>query len=247
MIRLHRNASPAQLSPTNITRLTVEFTSKGSQVWNRQDIKTTLSIIGNNKCAYCEARLGKEAMYLEVEHFYHKDKFPEDVVKWENLLPACRRCNGNKGDHNVQVEPIVDPFTIEPNAHLIFKRYRLRYKTDLGKKTIEVLDLNNHTRAVLARFEIGEATLELIEVCSTHLERYMEKQTSVRRTKLRSSVRSLLHECQASAPYASTSATVLCSSTEFNDIIQALNLHKLWDEEMENLFQNARALALNEE
>ncbi|NRP86692.1 hypothetical protein GFPCMMHI_02600 [Ensifer adhaerens] len=247
MIRLHRNASPAQLSPTIAKNLTAEFSVNGSHVWNRQDIKATLSFVANNKCAYCEARLGRESMYLEVEHFYHKDEFPDRVVKWENLLPACRRCNGNKGTHNVQDEPIIDPFNIDPKIHLSFKRYRLRHKTDLGKKTIEVLDLNNHARAVLARFEIGEEILKLVETCSTHLEQYIEKKTSVRRTKLLSGVRALLDECQASAAYASTSATVLCSSAEFDDIIEALKLHGLWNEELETLFQNAHALALQEE
>lgn len=247
MIRLHRIASPVALSPGVVKQLTDDYIVTGKSVWNRDDIKRTLFLIGRGKCAYCESKLGREAVYLEVEHFQHKKKSPHLVVEWTNLLPACRRCNGTKSDHDVEAEPIVNPFLEDPRSHFNFRRYRLRAKSVIGKKTIDVLDLNNHQRAVLARFEVGEAVTELITVCADNLAQFLEKPSSVRRTKVLSTVRRLIAECSADAHYAATSSTVLCTSREFHEIKTALETQALWDAELETLYCNAKELALAEE
>lgn len=247
MIRLYRFATPAKLSPALVSVLTDEFTRTQRAVWNREDIKTTLSDVGHSKCAYCEARLGRESMYMEVEHFRHKLKYPCDVLNWTNLLPACRRCNGTKGPHDVGLEPIINPFVDDPKSHLLIKRYRLRGKTDLGQKTIEVLDLNNHRRAVLARFEVGEATTALIDECCEQLHNFLLTHKPVHRTKLLSRTTALLEECTPPAAYAATSATVVINSKEFRNLVDALRYNDIWSDQLEFLYSTARDLALDEE
>ena len=57
--------------------------------------------LAHGKCAFCEGVLGVTT-YLEIEHYLAKTLFPEQVFEWTNLLPACRLCNGSKGDQDHQ-------------------------------------------------------------------------------------------------------------------------------------------------
>ena len=46
------------------------------------------------RCIYCSSSIAKGA---EVDHFVPWSKFPNDAI--ENLVLACRKCNGKKSDH----------------------------------------------------------------------------------------------------------------------------------------------------
>ena len=79
--------------------------------------------MSNQKCAYCEGRLDLKSDYMEVEHFRDKKDYPNDVLIWENLLPSCKHCNGNKSSHDVVSEPIINPFVDVPREHIFLKSY----------------------------------------------------------------------------------------------------------------------------
>lgn len=111
--------------------------------------------MSNQKCAYCEGRLDLKSDYMEVEHFRDKKDYPNDVLIWENLLPSCKHCNGNKSSHDVVSEPIINPFVDVPREHIFLKSYLYKPKDELGKSTIYVLDLNDCTRLVIARCTLG--------------------------------------------------------------------------------------------
>ena len=225
--------TPICLSPLEEKRLSQDYQATGRSVWSVSNITDSLKQTSHNKCAYCETRLGIESHYLEVDHFEHKADYPEKVATWSNLIPSCRRCNGTKGAHDVICEPIINPYTIDPKEHFTLKNYRLRPKTDLGRMTIGVLDLNDSVRAVTARYEIGEQLYENLISCKDRLEDYLEKPITVRKNKLLTLFRRILLECQPSATYSATAATILHNEDSYKYLVEGLKLNMLWDEDLE--------------
>ena len=52
-------------------------------------------------CAYCENRCavsGDQPDRESVDHFRPRSKFPDRSLDWLNLVYACQRCNGTKGN-----------------------------------------------------------------------------------------------------------------------------------------------------
>ena len=52
-------------------------------------------------CAYCENRCavsGDQRTRESVDHFRPRSKFPNQSLDWLNLVYACERCNGKKGN-----------------------------------------------------------------------------------------------------------------------------------------------------
>jgi hypothetical protein len=244
MIKLSRPAAPTCLSPTEVARLTQEYATTGNPVWNRNAIKEALLETSHNKCAYCEAKIDIESKYLEVEHFLYKNNYPNLVVQWENLLPSCKRCNGKKGTHDVSVEPIINPYDDDPRDHIELKWYRIRPRTAVGSSSIGVLDLNNQPRAVLARYEIGEKIVALVERCIELLSKYNHTPDTKNLNALVGVTEGLLLECQATAAYSATSATVLHDQPEYVGLVEAMRRDGLWSDELEALHVASASLTL---
>lgn len=245
MIKLERAPKPAALTDQKATELTDKFQADGSSVWNVGFIKEPLLDSSHRKCAYCETRLDEESKYMEVEHFKDKKDFPEEVISWQNLLPSCKKCNGNKSSHNVILNGmIIDPYEVEPRQHIYLKNFRIRSRDDIGKRTIDVLYLNDSARLVQVRFMIGEKVSESLEVIRERIERYVDGNNSVMaKNKILSGVRNLLLECQPPAQFSSISATTLLSDDDYLWIKDQLDRLDLWSE-FEELEQIAVFLSL---
>lgn len=235
MIKLERNFHPLCLNPTETIRLTEIFKEKHTSVWNFNDLKSALLETSFGKCAYCECDLTKESKYMEVEHFRDKDTYPDDVMNWQNLLPACKRCNGNKGGHNVLVAPIVNPYEIDPRDHFQFRLYRLRAKTNIGFETIGTVDLNNSDRTVMVRFEIGERLHETLLKARERLDTYKLNLSARTRNLLIGTIKSVLRECQCFSEYAATTATILHSDAEYIYLKNEMLHLGFWDQELLDL------------
>lgn len=245
MIKLIRLPKPTYLSATKVAELTQKYKDTGESVWNHDDIKTTLLTSSNNKCAYCECKLTEESTYMEVEHFEDKKNNENKVVEWDNLLPSCKRCNGAKGTHDVIAEPIVNPYIDDPKEHFYLRPYRLKHKTIEGKNSIDVNDLNNTERLVHKRFEIGTKLEETIENAEDRYQQYMEDKTTRRKNKFVSIMKSLLSECQPTSIYSATTATILHTNDLYQQLIENLKSEDLWDDELEELFNNSKNLVFD--
>jgi hypothetical protein len=135
---------------------------------------------------------------MEVEHYLAKHWHELFVLVWINLLPACKRCNIHKSSHDCAVEPIVHPVNDDPKAHLKWRAYRFYDKTSLGKKTIEVVDLNDRERLVNKRFDIGERIhfqLDLLEDDVVDFENGTNNSLK-RRNKIAKWIKNILAEAQ---------------------------------------------------
>lgn len=142
MIKLSLPACPAELTPQREQELIDRFKSSGVSVWCQTYIKESLLQMSYGKCAYSEVRL-EDGKYSEIEHFRCKSKYPDLVVRWGNLLPSSKVCNGKKGELDVAVTPIVNPLIDEPRDHLYVEAYRFYPKTEVGRNTIGHVALNN--------------------------------------------------------------------------------------------------------
>jgi len=245
MIRLERTFTPMCLAPARTQALVEEYKASGKAVWNFFELKEALLRTSRDKCAYCECRLSRECKYVEVEHYLDKNRNPDKVVTWDNLLPSCKRCNGEKGTHDSSAEPLVNPYQVDPRLHLGFRLYRLRPLTPLGDSTIEALNLNDPDRLVKVRFEVGEALHMAIHSASAILESVRQKESRRTRNRLINQVRTLLLECQHDAAYSATYASVIHGDAEYLRLRDDMNDLGLWSDEFEALHQSSLSLALS--
>ncbi|WP_131798617.1 HNH endonuclease [Achromobacter insolitus] len=246
MIKLERLKPPAELSSEAAKLMTSTFQATGKPVWQVDYIKKALAAQSHNKCTFCECELGIESKYLEVEHFACKQKYPDEVVAWNNLLAACRRCNGKKGAHDVRVEPIVNPFDDDPRHHIRMQAYRMRAITPTGDLTISLLNLNDVSRAVTARFYIGNQVCDSLDDLKEKIESYEGSPTSLRRAKIVNSLEALLGECLEEAPYAATAATVLHTESNYPKLREQLIELDVWTSELQQLHDSSFAIVLHE-
>lgn len=246
MIRLERPTCPAELTPSVQAALTAEFKSSNASVWNQRYIKDTLMAMSRQKCCFCECKLGEESKYIEVEHFHHKALYPDEVVTWTNLLPACRRCNGAKGQHDTKVSPIIDPTQEDPRDHLGLRNYRLRSKGQLGQTTIDVLDLNDTERLVFPRLELAEAMQNSLERLLELASEYSNgtATSTKRKNQVYRGTRSLLLEASPQSEYSSVMATVLLNEENYQALRQLLVDTGLWDQDLTDLEHQASDIAL---
>jgi uncharacterized protein (TIGR02646 family) len=245
MIKLIREGKPDFLSDEKVLELTSSFKSTKSSVWNNDNIKIPLLKSSYGKCAYCECPLTSESNYMEVEHFEDKKHNKDKVVIWENLLPSCKKCNGSKGTHNVILEPIINPYVDEPKDHLSMRLYRLRGKTDKGKNTIEVTNLNHSSRLVLSRFEIGEKIDELIDTAWERYNIFVERRDTRSRNRLIKIIEGLLEECQPKSDYSASTATNLLTDSKFIELVSVMRGEDIWVEELEGLMSMGSTLVLD--
>jgi uncharacterized protein (TIGR02646 family) len=246
MIRLARPAAPVELSDAVVQALTARFAQdKTERVWAQDYILVALAAMSHGKCAYCEALLTEESKYIEVDHFRCKANHPELVVHWDNLLPACKRCNGNKSNHDVDVNgALVDPSVADPREHMYMLNFRLHPKTPIGDRTIDVLYLNQSDRVVLPRFQVGTVTAESVERLLNTLERWEQENQDRFLRRLVRSTAEVLKEAIPPAEYSATSATVLIQSPGYADLKARMTAAEIWSEDLEGLDQTMRSLAL---
>ena len=120
MIRLIRPDKPQKLAEQEV-ELTKKFESdKTAAVWKKAFIQAPLLKMTHNKCSYCERLIGKTSgQDVHIDHFKCKDKYPDFVVEWNNLLPSCARCNRNKSNHDTVDQPIINPAEMNPKDYLL--------------------------------------------------------------------------------------------------------------------------------
>ena len=145
--------------------------------YHHKDIKEVLFNCSHEKCSYCE--IIPSSSYMEVDHFEPKSLYPELVLDWDNLLPACKKCNSNKLDYDTRTSPIINPTKINPEPFfdydfLCIKPSNTSPDWVLSKRTIDVCNLN--------RYELSKERMELL----SHLDNYQRNLESALRNYVNS-------------------------------------------------------------
>lgn len=237
MIQLHPVPRPAELTEELVQRLTQDFKAdKKQRVWDRPFIKTALLTMSSGKCCYCECNVTEESKYMEVEHFKCKDRYEDDVLVWSNLLPSCKRCNGNKLDHDTENEPIIHPVYHDPREHLTFRDYRFYPKTAIGQASIKIVNLNERERLQLKRFKIGAKLKEELDELEEHVQDFLETTGTPRKQRrIISKLRGIMEQGQPTEEYAATVATEILREPSYHFAKTELTKLGLWDEEFQRL------------
>ncbi|MED2785683.1 HNH endonuclease [Bacillus cereus] len=245
MIKIKKVNCPIELTSKMQRELTEEYKKSKKSVWNKEYIKTALLQSSHNKCAYCECILNKESNYIEVEHYHHKNEYPDEVIEWDNLLPSCKRCNGNKGAFNTKLNPFVNPSTMNPKEHMILDLYRLRPISLAGENTIEELNLNDSSKVILMRYQLSEAINKLLENVYQNILDYKAKPTSRRLNKIASDTELILNEGLETSAYAGILSTLIKNSSTFRVIQHFLNNEDRWNEDLQKMYSELEQNALS--
>jgi len=246
MIKLCLPDIPALLTSDVQKELTENFMREGSDVWNKPFIREAVANISYGKCCYSECMLNEESKYLEIDHFYPKKYFPEKVVEWGNLLPTCKKCNTTKGEHNPDIEPIINPCIDNPQEHLYIENFRFYGKTDKGKTTIDVVALNDRKHFVDKRYKIGIKIIENLEDIKQSIElNTTELKNNIRfKNRYLQRIKNLLNEGTKENEYAATISTVILQNDDFNQLVLILKQNLLWDNEFDDLINALKYCAL---
>lgn len=234
MIQLFALPRPTKLTDELVIKLTERYQKTGESVWIQRFIKEVLLKMSHDKCSFCECNVVEESKYMEVEHFFAKSIYESKVVDWDNLLPACKRCNGCKSDHDVAIEPIIHPVNDKPNEHLKFNLYFLKGKTELGKTTMKILRLNDG-RILKPRMNIGSKTKEKLDDLEELIGLYPQMPTVPLRNKIRTSLYGILREAQPNSEYSATVATVIWHDDSYHFIKDFFQKQDWWNSEFQEL------------
>jgi len=233
MIHLQSIAPPEELTEEKIKELTEQFLRSKNPVWAQDYIKRALLELSFGKCCYCETIVIRAGSFMEVEHFYPKSIYPSEVMDWSNLLPSCKRCNSKKSKYDTKKNPIIHPVRDFPQQHLKIYCYQLRHKTELGKRTIQVLDLNDPERLVKERFETGNQLLETLD--KLHGRLCNNDSSEANQLEEINALKRLLSHGTPQKPYSATIATIILQDEKYFEIKQWLIKEDLWDDELVNL------------
>lgn len=247
MIRLTRPNKPQKLAEQE-TALTNEFMVDNKKpVWKKAFIQKPLLEMTSYKCSYCERAIGKNSgQDVHIDHFKYKDKYPDLVVDWDNLMPSCARCNRNKGTHDSIEEPIINPTETDPKDHLFISNYRYYSKDpredSIGRRTLDVLLLNDSDDCCIVRFQLGNGIAEKVEdLYHLAVEKGSAlKADTVAKNKVLNGCRKLLNKCLHTAEYSAFMATTLHMDSNFLALKELLIRHGLWDKELNDLYDKSK-------
>ncbi len=253
MIKIKRLPKPTQLTDSVKKSLTEEFKKDTKKVvWNKKYIKKQLLKMSHNKCSYCECSIGKSGREVHVDHFKPKKQYPDLVMEWENLLPACAHCNKKKSDHDTGKNPIINPAEDNPKEYLYFKNYRYHsrslVKEDKGMTTLDVLDLNNSTEKVIDRYEIGNQIQEGLKDLYDEIDEQRDLLKSNTRmcNRVYRKCTGILQQALPTSQYAALIATVIHIDPYYYQIKLILEEAEVWDSELQKLHDDSAQIILTE-
>lgn len=253
MIKLNRPDKPSDLTTEVENQLVEEYKNTGKPVWRKDYITTSLLEMSHNKCCYCETILGVQARSMQVEHYHCKDLYPDEVVKWENLLPSCSQCNSNKSTLDTYETPIIDPTVDNPKDYLYLKCYMIKSKDNTigskGRSTVDQLELNHRDRLVTPRIKIAsEMNYKLTDIHEKAIALNSREDGKLyNKSKIINTLVDILKMAQSDAEYSAFMATIILTDEDYIEIKNILNNKGLWTNELETLHNCAAEIKLDTE
>lgn len=239
MIKLIRGPHPSQLTNAKVKELTNAYTQNGdTSVWKKSYIRDSLLQMSSNKCCYCECNVTTEGKYMEVDHFHDKSTYPEEVVIWENLLPSCKRCNGNKGDYNTKINLFINPSVDEPREHMkLIDSVVYEPKDQKGENTIRELKINDSERLCTARVEVKKTILSQINSINKSCRLWLLDKQNADMADIQKEMIDFLCVCAPGTPYSAVKATCVLHNDIYKSVKNFMQEHDMWTEEMQSAEQ----------
>lgn len=253
MIKLNRLDKPSELTPEVEKQLIGEYKKTEKSVWKKDFITVPLLKMSHNKCCYCETILGVQARPMQVEHYHCKSLYPDEVVKWENLLPSCSECNSNKSTIDTYKTPLIDPSVDNPREYLYLKCFMIKSKDNnilsKGRLTVDKLDLNNQSKLVIPRIKIANAMYYKLKDIhkKTIALNSREDGKLYNKSKIINTLVDILKMAQPDAEYSAFMATIILTDEDYIEIVNILKAKSLWTNELESLHNCADEIKLDTE
>ena len=203
-------------------------------------MKEALLDMSHDKCAYCECMLGMESKDATIDHFLPKVNHKELVVEWENMFPACLRCNRKKNDHE---DKIVNPCYDTPSDFIALDKtnpFRLKGIDDakVGKNTILSIGLNDIERVMKVRMVEWEDIHERLEELCEELQDHGYQK------KYKFQLEKLMEKCTAINSYAAVKATNMLRDKAYADIKSKFIEDGVWTSKFQELEKELTDIAL---
>lgn len=251
MIKLILQPKPVELTEAIVAELTDKYIKNKSSVWREEPIKEPIRLallkMSFGKCCYCECEINSEGSDLTVEHFYPAHIHKIKVLSWENLLPACLRCNREKGTLDTEKRPIIHPINNNPKNHLeLNQRFLLLCgKDELGNFTVDRLALNAE-RVALSRYKITLAvTNQLKELHEDIFETLAQNNlTDKKEQNFYRELRKAMLLGTKESKYSAVISTVILSNSHYQEIKQLFESNSLWNDEFKELEKQVEFCAL---
>lgn len=245
MIKIERGECPDELTPEvceELTKLYME--NRDRDVWNspkiKRPLKAALLEMSHKKCVYCECMIDIEAKDVTIDHFLPKSTNPGKVVTWENLFPACLRCNREKGDYEGR---IVNPCRDNPQDYIaLYSKSRYRLKgidlAGIGEHTIKSVKLNDISRVMVPRMMEWEDIRKRLEEVLEDLREEGFKSRYKNRLEV------LMDKCTQENSYAAVKATNMLDDDCYKEIKSLLIKEGKWTDKLKASEEEMRQIAL---
>jgi uncharacterized protein (TIGR02646 family) len=182
---------------------------KLTSFYRNDAVKRGLIKSSQGKCAFCEC-IPSEGGNVEIEHFKPKAEYPQFTFEWDNFLPSCRKCNGSKGSHDTVLEPIINPYDIDPKQAFHFVDIAIKasntHMKKIAEETIKVCGLNT-LRLWKPRSEILLSLRIFTEAIEEAIEGLVDADTKrkeeLRVNKLREAIETIEMLTNSSEKYSS--------------------------------------------
>lgn len=182
MITITRLPEPSKLTEKKDKWLAAYLKKKGevpkhrppSGQYAHKEIRDILERMSNNKCFYCECKLGEDSeMKSEVDHYIEVAEQPKLAFDWNNLYLSCYDCNRKKlSNATMPVSNCLNPCDTAENPadHLTFKHEYIRPRANSSKgcKTIKKYKLD--------RSELNYSRLKWVQRFEHFLRKLRERQ-----------------------------------------------------------------------
>jgi uncharacterized protein (TIGR02646 family) len=248
MIKLTPEPIPSELTPEVANELTDKFKQdKNNRVWTQDYIKNALLKMSHGKCCYCECKINNAGSDLHIEHFHPKDIYKDEVVAWENLLPACSRCNTRKGKLDTKKNPIIHPVKNNPKNHLKVEQYYFSHKDDLGEFTIEKLRLNDEIKLAIDRFQLGLSITKSLNDLTKEIDNYLANKeilNAKQETIISRKLTEIMQFGTSDKKYSAVMSSVILTNSDYQKIKQLFENYALWNDEFNELEKQVKFCAL---
>lgn len=245
MIKLNRGERPEALTDEVCEELKKLYSENNEKaVWNsskiKKPLKEALLEMSHSKCSFCECKVDIESKDATIDHFLPKSLRPDLVVEWENLFPACLRCNREKRDCT---EVLLNPCENEPKEFLALSKqnpFRLKGIDDqgIGKKTIDQIGLNDLNRVMVERMVQWEDIHQKLK------EYYEDILDYGYQDKYKDRLRKLLNKCTVVNTYSAVKASNMLVDEYYIKIKEIIKDNGAWSDSMIELENEVKQIAL---
>ena len=192
MLKVNKKSEPEEFTKYKKKNKVVNWKDFTSESEIKKLLKEALLEEQENSCCpYCETEINLNDS--QIEHIKPKDKFPELLIDYENLIICClesKRCGNSKA--NKWNELFINPVTENPEDYFkydiktgkIIPIFREKEKFEKAEYTINLLNLNDNGLCEIRKRYIFEFltysnnnknSLSNFPVKFPSLRRYLEK------------------------------------------------------------------------